>query len=307
MVAGGTEVSPLRVVRWCYSAVMRALAIAAVLAGCGDPRIEPCTIACEPATGCPTGFTCSWGRCAAAGDSCTACEASAAGQTPCIEAIDAGGFHTCAIDACHQVWCWGANDSGQLGFTAPNGTASHPDALALPVSGVALGHSDSCAVAYGDGYCWGYDHEMQLGLPHATLAPTKNGVTGVETIAAGQHHTCALMHDRSVWCWGANDSGQLGIAGVNVTTMTPVHAFDGATAIAAGEFHTCAIRDGAVYCWGDNPFGQVDATGLHVGGQHVFAPTLVAGLHDVVELALGETVSCARRGDGTVACWGDNT
>jgi alpha-tubulin suppressor-like RCC1 family protein len=114
------------------------------------------------------------------------------------------------------------------------------------------------------------------------------------------------MRDHSVWCWGANDSGQLGIAGVNVTTMTPVHAFDGATAIAAGEFHTCAIRDGDVYCWGDNDRGQVAGDGLHIGGQRVMAPMLLPGLHDVVALALGESVSCARRSDGTAACWGDN-
>jgi len=86
-------------------------------------------------------------------------------------------------------------------------------------------------------------------------------------IAAGRNHTCALLDDGSVRCWGLNDLGQLGRGsagnvGLNpgeIAALPPTDLGPGRTAVAidAGS-HTCALLDnGGVKCWGPNESGQL--------------------------------------------------
>src|SRR5205807_9107416 len=73
-------------------------------------------------------------------------------------------------------------------------------------------------------------------------------------LAAGQQHTCAVLDDGTVQCWGRNNYGQLG-DGTLITRLTPVPVSNLGTAIsiAAGAFHTCALlSSGTVRCWGLN-------------------------------------------------------
>ena len=78
-------------------------------------------------------------------------------------------------------------------------------------------------------------------------------------VAAGDSHTCALLANGAVSCWGQNNSGQLGDGTLtNRTTPATVSGLSGATAVTAGGYHTCALLgDGTVRCWGSNLFGQL--------------------------------------------------
>jgi alpha-tubulin suppressor-like RCC1 family protein len=84
-------------------------------------------------------------------------------------------------------------------------------------------------------------------------------------LSAGQFHTCAVLDDGTVQCWGRNDFGQLGDGSLtHRLSPVPVANLGTATSIAAGSFHTCAILSfGAVRCWGFNDSGQLgNGTGL---------------------------------------------
>jgi alpha-tubulin suppressor-like RCC1 family protein len=76
---------------------------------------------------------------------------------------------------------------------------------------------------------------------------------------AGVYHTCALMGDGTVQCWGFDQDGELGDGVLTSrSTPAPVYGVANATQISAGDYHTCAlIADGSVYCWGDGKEGQL--------------------------------------------------
>jgi hypothetical protein len=145
------------------------------------------------------------------------------------------------------------------------------------------------------------------GLFAEAVVGTSSGAPlgNVTAIATGSSHSCALLSNGTVRCWGHNRDGQLG----NGTTTdfpaaAPVVGLGGmAAAIAAGEFHTCALlRDGTVHCWGDNWYGQLgDGTTTDRT-----TPVAASGLRDVTAIAAGEDHTCALLRDGTARCWGYN-
>ena len=141
--------------------------------------------------------------------------------------------------------------------------------------------------------------------PRATPV-TIQRLSGVVALAAGARHTCALATDGSVQCWGYNATGQLGDGTTEFRSVpVPVHGLRQVVAIAAGSDHTCArLHDGSVRCWGADAFGQV-GDGAHLDA--VVVPQIVDGVRDVVELALGQDVTCARSRNGITRCWGGNS
>src|SRR5262249_46061073 len=119
----------------------------------------------------------------------------------------------------------------------------------------------------------------------------------------------------TAWCWGANDSAQLGNpANTDPSSSTPVqvqdatgtHALTGVTAIATGGSHVCAIASGNVHCWGLAKNGQLGDGASHPSG-HSVVPVPVTGLTEVQAIALGGRHSCALTFGGEVMCWGDNS
>lgn len=223
--------------------------------------------------------------------------------------LGAGTSHTCAVTTSGTVYCWGKNESGQLGDGT---TESRASPVAVPDLGeviqVALGVAHSCVLRRGGTVaCWGANGMGQLGdgTTLARLVLTEVlGLGQVARIAAGDHHTCALLSDGTMRCWGINTSGQLG-DGSSVTRLRPavVAGLTNATALAAGATHTCAvIGSGAVRCWGANEVGQLgDGTLI----QHS-TPVSPVGLNGITELAAGRQHTCARKTDGSVWCWGQN-
>src|SRR5438876_1878896 len=189
-------------------------------------------------------------------------------------AVELGSFYSCSLLQDGTVRCWGDNSAGQLGDgTTTN--ASTPVAVAGIGGAVAVtgGGFHTCA-RFLDGTleCWGRNDFGQLGDPATTsfnsVTPVRvTGITSAIAVAAGGFHTCALLADGTVRCWGENDFGQLGNgtsdpAPGTPTTFNPspvtVSGIPTAVAISAGGWHTCALlRDGTVQCWGENTYGQL--------------------------------------------------
>ncbi len=184
--------------------------------------------------------------------------------------LAAGALHTCAVVAGGGVKCWGLNNDGQLGNGTRN-TAYVP----VPVTGlsgvvaVTAGRAHTCALlADTTVRCWGINENLELGLgdpsqpDRATdrLTPVAvPGLTGVVSIDAGGHHTCAVVTGGTVKCWGEGYNGRLGIPGNDdVASPTTIGGFAGAVQISAGDQHTCGRwSDGTLKCTGFNFSGQL--------------------------------------------------
>ena len=160
--------------------------------------------------------------------------------------------------------------------------------------------------------CWGQNWAGQLGTGNNTDADTPQTVVGlagpVRQLAASESHTCALLENGSVQCWGLNN-GQLG-TGNNTNANTPqaVVGLAGPVrqlAAGGGDYsmhHTCAVLEGgSVQCWGSNYYGQL-GTGNNNGAT---TPQAVIGLAGVArEVAAGLEHVCALLESGSVQCWG---
>jgi len=236
-------------------------------------------------------------------------------------AISAGGtegsFYTCALLDDGSVSCWGSNDYGQLGDGGVDDRNTPTQTLPLGQSAVAIaaGTDHTCAVLDdGSVSCWGSNGYGQLGdgtTTHSWGTPTQTspfdtGKTAV-AITAGNFHTCALLNDDSVSCWGSNSHGQLG-DGTDSDRTTPTQTLtlgQSAVAISAGNVHTCAILDdGSVSCWGSYYYGQGgDRTSISKN-----TPTQTVPLGQVaVAISAGWRHTCALLDDDSVRCWGVNS
>jgi len=179
---------------------------------------------------------------------------------------------------------------------------------------LVVGDGHTCVLLNnGSVSCWGDNTYGQLGVP--TITSSKTPVTvgsfgdnrfAVE-LAAGKNHTCALLNDSSISCWGHNGFGSLGVSGPgghtpkNSTGIT----FRG---VAAGGFNTCAtLESGDVACWGRNSLMQL---GKQTSSTAVTAPELLdrpEGVESFVAVETGDNHSCALSSVGEGWCWGVNS
>jgi alpha-tubulin suppressor-like RCC1 family protein len=129
------------------------------------------------------------------------------------------------------------------------------------------------------------------------------GAGAQPVVSSGGGHSCALMPDQSVWCWGLNTTGQLGNGGkADSTVPGKVAALPPATGIAAGFGHTCAVDTAAnVWCWGSNAFGEL-GNGTTSSGSTV--PVETQNLQ-ALQVSAGRDLSCAVTTAHNVKCWGD--
>ena len=131
-----------------------------------------------------------------------------------------------------------------------------------------------------------------------------SGLSGATSIALGASHTCALIADGSVKCWGNNANGQLGDgANTNLSSAVSVLGLTDIKVIAARGDHSCAIHlAGSVSCWGKNGNGELgDGTTSNRN-----SPVIVVGLTNATAIAAGYYHSCALLATGNVNCWGSN-
>ena len=230
-----------------------------------------------------------------------------------------GQFHTCALQNQAFVYCWGPNSFGRLG----DGSTTQrlvPTLIDVgdgtTITQLALGGRHSCALlSTGRVKCWGYNIKGQLGDGTTTdrLTPTVINVdngTAVTQLALGGDHSCALLENGRIKCWGSNSNGQLG-DGTRTSAARPIpHSINGDngtifTYLALGETHSCALMDnGTVKCWGRNIHGQLgDGTKTK---RPIPKRINIDEENTVTQLALGYWHTCALLDNGKVKCWGYN-
>jgi uncharacterized delta-60 repeat protein len=216
-----------------------------------------------------------------------------------------GELHACAV-AGGTLYCWGENANGQLGDGTTTSSPLPVIVSGVPsVSALALGESHSCALtSAGEVYCWGANDSGQLGNNNLVFAsPTPAQVAGLfgdtVAIAAGGDNTCALRAGGSVYCWGANYSGQignnLGYIGITdpVAEPTEMIGITGATAISVGAEHVCAlVTGGQLRCagWnGDGTLGDGTFNGGSLSSRELPVYTLTGAAATATQLAFPAT------------------
>ncbi|KAJ1496166.1 regulator of chromosome condensation 1/beta-lactamase-inhibitor protein II, partial [Baffinella frigidus] len=260
---------------------------------------------------------------------------------PCSGARAVGGTRVAPALALVLLAAWVGVAAGLPACPAVGAAVVSPCAPGCTVSALQTGDDHTCALfSHGGVRCWGFNSFGQLGLGNtdhigdaagevASLVDVDlgSGRTAVQ-LAAGYGHTCAVLDDGNLKCWGWNYWGQLGLGntqswGKNANEMGArllnVDLGSGWTVVevAAGNYHTCArLENGAaraLKCWGWNTNGQLglgnkidrgDVAGSM--GSSLLAVPLGTG-RSAVALALGAAHSCALLDGGSVKCWGRNS
>jgi alpha-tubulin suppressor-like RCC1 family protein len=261
-------------------------------------------------------------------DRSTPVNVSKLAPTDNFTSLAVGDFSSCARMSLGSVWCWGANDWGQLG----NGTTTSsptPVSVALlsSASSVSVGDRTACIVRSSDGnvVCFGSNAQGALGrnlsptvLSQSSVPSLVSTLGPVTSVSLGGNSGCGTKTDGRVECWGGNDTAQLGFGTVIDPEPAPMYmpTFTGATdataaaAIAPGATHSCAVtRLGTVMCWGRNQEGEVGITNTsdvqkfptNVQGITATSPSTTA-----TSVAVGYSFSCALMQDHTIDCWGSN-
>ena len=226
--------------------------------------------------------------------------------------LSLGDFHSCALQANGEAFCWGLNTQGQSGngITGNSGVNSP-----LPVQGgfiftsISAGGSHTCGILNtGITACWGNNEGGQLGVNSTIPKFEPSPITGehqfIQISSSTAAHTCGIKANGEAWCWGVGQYGRLG-NGATTQRNAPTQVSGGVafTSISSGGGHTCALTaDGTAYCWGLNSRGQVgDGTNADRA-----IPVPVATTIKFKQIAAGVAHTCALAENGDPYCWGDN-
>jgi alpha-tubulin suppressor-like RCC1 family protein len=193
--------------------------------------------------------------------------------------VTTGGDHTCGIQLDGTLWCWGRNLHGQLGLGDAR-DSDRPQQVQSDATwtDVTAGAQHTCAITDDATlWCWGDNDSGELGLGDETdrSVPTEVGESGGwSDVAAGlpycefgcvHVHTCASRSDGSLWCWGDNARGELGL-GDKADRLVPgeVNGSSWAGAVGAGGADSCGVQaDNTLWCWGGNNFGRLGLGDTH--------------------------------------------
>lgn len=228
-----------------------------------------------------------------------------------------GATYSCALDQGGDAFCWGSNNFGQLGDGAFTGSAANPAPVAVAGGftfvSLTAGLATTCGLTgTGTAYCWGSDSDTQLGdgpviAARALPNPVAGGLTFTQ-LSVGERHVCGLDPHGAAYCWGADDTGQLGNGQPLLPAHTPTAVTGGPsfTRIAAGGAHTCALDPiGLAYCWGQDSLAEQLGDG--VGATDQVVPVQVTGSRLYVDIVAGTAHTCALTSTRDVYCWGDDS
>ena len=228
--------------------------------------------------------------------------------------ISAGTYHTCGIQGDGALWCWGANTSGELGIGGPHHRQPTPQQVGTRTDWtfVTGGHNLTCAIPVdGTLWCWGRGDHGQVGdggtaivrqpvqIGSATTWASVDGSDG-DSVYDFDSHVCGIRTDGSLWCWGQNTSGQLGI-GTTEDALRPARVGHSRlwAQVSAGNDESCAVRtDGTLWCWGQ--------TFRHGQGTSSTRPLRIGLSNGWTRVSVGGAHICAIRQPGTLWCWGAN-
>jgi len=260
-----------------------------------------------------------------------------------------GGTSSCVVLKDGSLYCWGYNENGELGIGTAKTVGDGPGEMGsflkatdigtgLRASAIALGAFHMCVLSNSGGVaCWGTKDDGRLGISTTATAvgtdPSQmgNGLQWVDLgpgrlaigVSCGTAHTCAILSDGTVGCWGSNAYGQLGIG-----STTSVGGNDGdlgsnmvlvklpvgtnVTVIVAGGQHNCALTNfGQIYCWGRNTEGQLGigtANNVGTSPSDIITPVkLGGGGVRAAAIGAGNLHTCAMtQTDQNIVCWGSN-
>ncbi|CAE7779833.1 UVR8 [Symbiodinium sp. CCMP2592] len=250
---------------------------------------------------------------------------------PTTMVLAGGHHHQCGL-AFGQLKCFGKNSAGQLGYGTSDDIGDDEDevGLQLPVvdvGGTVLqacgGANHTCAVLQrGSLKCWGSNIYGQIGSANATglgddlnemgdslpAVDLGNG-TKASQVACGSAHTCVLLHDGAIKCFGYNGDGQLGLGdsmnrgeqswqmGDALPTLD-LGSFR-ATQVTAGFRTSCALSSDRVLCWG-RQFPSWEIV------DNVSSLATIGFDQQATQIGAGEHHACVRLADGRMRCWGQN-
>lgn len=281
-------------------------------------------------------------------------DATSDGNSPSLDAVASVAVarqFSCARFVNGKVKCWGINDAGQLGLgdTLDRGATLGAMGDALPYVDLGAGRTAKALTAGEDHVCtilddsrvkcWGNNGFGQLGLGDTQTRGNDPGQMGdslsfvnlgtgrtAKALGLGTYHTCALLDNNQVKCWGQNADGQLGLGDQlgrgdepgemgDALPYVDLGAGRSATAISASRSHTCALLDtNQVKCWGTNGAGQLGLGDKLSRGDE---PGEMGDLLSSVDLGAGRSVlsihagmgdqTCAVLDNSKVKCWGYNS
>jgi alpha-tubulin suppressor-like RCC1 family protein len=246
--------------------------------------------------------------------------------------INLNGLHACAITETNKIACWGYGEVGQLGNGSFESQSEPVYVSDLEfVSKLDLGVEHTCAIGKASElepeklWCWGSNSYGKLGVDPEEYVITPgiphevNDIPGqVIEVGAGAEHTCAIVKNEeknSVYCWGLNREGQLGIGSTSewepmgdLIGPTLVPGTEGAIKINLGESHTTILKEsGQIQSWGKNTNGQLGNGAffrrqlpIHLNSTY---PILEQPIEDIV---FGDYFTCTLMANGSVYCWGGN-
>ncbi len=263
--------------------------------------------------------------------------------------LELGNTHSCALFNHGKVKCWGGSNFGALGYESTDSLGDGAGEMGSNLPYIDFGtdrtvimmdgsYQYSCALLdNGQVKCWGENTMGQLGLGHTDPIGDGAGEMGDDLnavdlgtgrtatyISAGRYHACAILDDNTLKCWGANESGQLGLghtdtlgdaAGEMGDNLATVNLGNGLNAekVYCGLSFTCAILNtGATKCWGINANGSLlhsdgssKGDGANEMGDNL--PVLNVGTgRTIKELAIERYRACAVLDNGDLKCWGKN-
>lgn len=241
-----------------------------------------------------------------------------------------GGSEQIVMKSDGSVWDWGDNQEGELG----NGTTSNADlplqvlgpggaGYLAPVAAIQGGELHNTALkADGTVWAWGFNEYGQLGDGSTNWGVSTNlsttpvqvyGLTNVKSLGGRGYHTLALETNGTVWAWGRNEYGELGIGaafdsgnnGFGQATNIPVQVIgltNPASLSAGGFFSLALMSNGTVMAWGQNNYGQCG----NGSNNNCLLPVPVAGLTNVAAISGGWEAALVLESNGTVRAWGLN-
>jgi alpha-tubulin suppressor-like RCC1 family protein len=220
---------------------------------------------------------------------------------------------TLAIQTNGTLWSWGYNGYGQLGLSDAANRSSPVQVGALSTwSQISAGGYHSAAIqSNGTLWTWGRGNEGALGLSDtiSRSSPTQVGSLSIWTQVTNSSvpfsiFSCAIQSDGTLWSWGNNSFGQLGLSDLtNRSSPVQVGALSVWIQVSAGSQYSLAIQsNGTLWAWGNNSIGQLGLSDQ----THRSSPVQVGNLSNWLKISTGDTHSVAIQSDGTLWAWGSN-
>jgi alpha-tubulin suppressor-like RCC1 family protein len=232
-----------------------------------------------------------------------------------IKAIECGITHNLILGIDGNLWAWGSNASCQLARSEVTVSKSADPLKISSIDGIVqIGCGSSHNIVLkndGSVWAWGFSSEGRLGLDlqnyniNVDVPGRISDLSDIQSISVGKiGHNFAIVNDGTVWGWGMNEEGQLGIGSYEDAYLPrKIPGLNNVNDIQAGAYHTIILKnDGTVWACGDNTFGQLGNSSVINSN----VPIRIESLDNVSQIICGGYYSFAIKNDSTVWAWGNN-